>query len=89
MTKVPLSKYFKSLRSISFILVLTFIFQIFFHPEGDFINSYEMNLTYINLGIVIIVLTLWIFLSKYIKYFKNISLLLIVFSIDMFILFSF
>lgn len=81
MTKVPLTKYFKSLRSISFILVLTFIFQILFHPEGDYINSYELNLTLINLGIIIIVLTLWIFLSKYIKYFKNVCLLLIVFGL--------
>lgn len=77
-TKVPINKFFKSFKSMSFILILTFIFQIVFHKEGTLINSFELNLTWLNLVIIILVLIIWVFFSKYIKYFKNILLILVV-----------
>ena len=77
-TKVPMNKFLKSIKTMTFILVLTFIFQIIFHPKGELIKSLDFYLSYLNLGIIIVSVTLWIFFSKYIKYFRSICMILLV-----------
>ena len=77
-TKVPMTKFLKSIKAMTFILILTFIFQIIFHPKGELIKSLDFYLSYLNLGIIIVSVTLWIFFSKYIKYFRSICMILLV-----------
>ena len=77
-TKVPMTKFLKSIKAMTFILILTFIFQIIFHPKGELIKSLDFYLSYLNLGIIIVSITLWIFFSKYIKYFRSICMILLV-----------
>ena len=77
-TKVPMTKFLKSIKAMTFILILTFIFQIIFHPKGEVIKSLDFYLSYLNLGIIIVSITLWIFFSKYIKYFRSICMILLV-----------
>ena len=77
-TKVPITKFLKSIKAMTFILILTFIFQIIFHPKGELIKSLDFYLSYLNLGIIIVSITLWIFFSKYIKYFSSICMILLV-----------
>lgn len=77
-TKVPMNKFLKSIKTMTFILILTFVFQIIFHPKGELIKSLDFYLSYLNLGIIIVSVTLWIFFSKYIKYFRSICMILLV-----------
>ena len=77
-TKVPMNKFLKSIKTMTFILVLTFIFQIIFHPKGELIKSLDFYLSYLNLGIIIVSVTLWIFFSKYIKNFRSVCMILLV-----------
>lgn len=77
-TKVPMNKFLKSIKTMTFILILTFAFQIIFHPKGELITSVDFYLSYLNLGIIIVSVTLWIFFSKYIKYFRSICMILLV-----------
>lgn len=69
-TKTPINKFFKSIRMTSYILIFTFIIQILVKKEGTLIGAYEFDLNILNLGIILTVLVLWIFFSKYIKRFK-------------------
>ena len=69
-TKTPINRFFKSIRMMSYILIFTFIFQNVFAEPGQLLHSFNFNLTVLNLLIIIVALTLWFFLSKYIKYFK-------------------
>ncbi|MBQ2891566.1 MAG: energy-coupling factor transporter transmembrane protein EcfT [Bacilli bacterium] len=65
LTKVPLNKYLKSLKQIVFLLVFAFSFQMFFRNEGTVIFSYNLNFTWINITISIILLILYILFNKY------------------------
>jgi energy-coupling factor transport system permease protein len=83
-TKTPINRFFKSIRMMSYILIFTFIFQNVFAVPGELLYSFDFNLTVINLLIILVVLTLWFFFSKYIKYFK--PTLFIVLLISLFVL---
>lgn len=83
-TKAPISKVFRSLRSMAYIMIFTFIMQVLSIKTGVIYGNPEFNLTILNLGIILIVFTLWILFSKYIKAFK--ALVLIAVILSMFVL---
>ena len=68
LTKVPLNKYLKSLKQIVFLLVFAFSFQMFFRNEGTVIFSYNLNFTWINITISIILFILYILFNKYLPF---------------------
>ena len=68
LTKVPLKKYLKSLKQIVFLLVFAFSFQMFFRNEGTVIFSYNLNFTWINITISIILFILYILFNKYLPF---------------------
>lgn len=68
LTKVPLNKYLKSLKHIVFLLVFAFSFQMFFRNEGTVIFSYNLNFTWINITISIILFILYILFNKYLPF---------------------
>lgn len=69
-TKIPMQKFFKSIRMMSYIMIFTFIVQLFTKTGGDLIGEYNLTLNVASLSIIIVTLLLWIFFSKYIKFFK-------------------
>ena len=70
LTKVPFSKFLKSIRSMSYIMIFTFIMQVLMVKGGEVYGNPDFHLTIINLIIIIGVLVLWFMVSKYIKVFK-------------------
>ena len=71
-TKTPIHKFFKSISTMSFIMIFTFIMQILtYQNDASYICTLDFNLTVLNLIVIVISLVLWIMFSKYIKYFKT------------------
>lgn len=72
LTKAPVAKFFRSLRAMSYIMIFTFIIQVLTNQKIDdvIVAKPLFNLTYMNLGIILVVLILWVLFSKYIKFFK-------------------
>lgn len=90
-TKTPINKFFKSIKMMSFIILFTFILQILTESESKVLVSLDFNLTIMNLCIIVGVLVLWIFVSKYIKVLKMtifIILLVSLFVLQYFVNFS-
>ena len=84
-TKTPIHKFFKSISTMSFIMIFTFIMQILtYQSDASYICTLDFNLTVLNLIVIVISLVLWIMFSKYIKYFK--TTLFIVLLIALFLL---
>jgi energy-coupling factor transport system permease protein len=80
-TKTPINKFFKSIRMTAYILIFTFIIQLIVNKEGNLIASYNFDLNVLNLGIIVVSLILWIFLSKYIKKFRITLFILLIISL--------
>lgn len=77
-SKIPFAKFLNSIKMMTFVLALTFILQIIFRKEGELLKSFEFNLTYLAIGVIVITLVLWLIFSKYVKYFKTTLLIVIV-----------
>lgn len=82
-SKVPLLKFLSSFKMMAMLLIFTLFFQVVFNQTGErILFSLNFNMTYLNLGISIIVLILYFILQKFIHKGK-----LIVFLLTLFILF--
>ena len=64
-----------------YIFIFTFIIQILVNKDGNVLASDDFDLNILNLGVIVTVLVLWIFLSKYIKKFKITLFILIILSL--------
>ena len=80
-TNVPFSKFLRSIKSMTYIMIFTFVMQILTVKGGEVYGNPEFHLTVLNLFIIVGVLFLWIFIQKYIKAFKIIILLGLVVAI--------
>ncbi|MFA7367669.1 MAG: energy-coupling factor transporter transmembrane component T [Bacilli bacterium] len=80
LSKVPLKKFFNSFKMMTFILMFTMFFQIVFTKSGQVIESFNFNMTLLSLGISIVLLVLYFLFVKYIKKFKIIVFLIVVFA---------
>ena len=79
-TKTPFNKFLKSINMMTYILIFTFIMQILTIHKGEVLADYNFTLTFLNLGIIILVLALWFILSKYVKSFKLPIFIMLVFG---------
>ena len=88
LTKVPINKFFKSIRMMSYIMIFTFIMQLLVNQTGNQIADLNFNLTILNLIIILLVLLMWLVFNKYIKAFKVtifIALLISLFVLQYFV----
>ena len=74
-TNVPFSKFLRSIRSMTYIMIFTFVMQILTVKGGKVYGNPAFHLTILSLVIIVGVLVLWIFIQKYIKAFKMIIFL--------------
>lgn len=81
LTKVPLTRYFKSIRQILVLLIVTFVLQSLFNKSDNILYSYDLNITTVNLVIVISVFLLFLLLFKYLRFRILIFLVLLIGSI--------
>ena len=83
-TKISPLKFLKSFRMIAMLLIFTAFFQIAFNTTGDIIQikghelKCDFTLTWINLGISILLLVLYFLSGKFIKSFRILGFLVIV-----------
>ena len=76
LTKVQLSKFMRSLKSILFLLVFAFVFQVFFRNEGTILYTHYFKFTWTNIAIALLISVLYILFRKRLP-FKFICFLLI------------
>ena len=85
-SKIPITKFLKSLRMIAMLLIFTAFFQIAFNRTGEIISikghllSQEFTLTWLNLGLGILILVLYFLSGKIIRRFR-IGLFIIVLTL--------
>lgn len=77
-TKTPISKFFKSINAMSFIIIYTYIMQLLTNHDGVLLFEGTFNLTVFNIIMIVVILSLYILLSKYMKSFKLLTLILLV-----------
>ncbi len=76
-SKIPFTKFLKSIQMMSFILLFTFFCQILFRKTGNLLITFDFQLNIINLAISIVLLVLYFLSKKIIKKFR-ITLFLVV-----------
>ena len=76
-TRIPFTKFLKSLKMITFLLLFMFIFQVLFRRTGELLFTLDFTLTIWNLITIIILLVLYFLLGKVFKKFRFVQLLLI------------
>lgn len=79
LSKIPLKKFFNSFKMMTFILMFTVFFQIVFTTSGEPLETFNFDMTILSLIISVVLLLLYFFLIKYIKKFKVLIFLLVVF----------
>lgn len=75
LTKVPIKKFLKSIKFVTYLLVFSFVFQVIFNRNGELLYTLNHNLTITNI-IVCALIVILLFLFK-----KKIPLFFIVFLI--------
>lgn len=83
LSKVPIKKFLKSIKFVTYLLVFSFVFQVIFNKEGELLFTLNHQLTMINVGICLMVL-IGLFLLR-----KKIPLFFIVFLIVLVLGFKF
>ena len=82
-TKIPITKFLKSLKMIAMLLIFTAFFQIAFNRTGEIVKigdtllTCDFTLTWLNLGLGILLLALYFLSGKIIRRFR-IALFLVV-----------
>ena len=76
-TKTPIYKFFKSIRAMSFIMLFTFLMQIFTDQSKPTLCTFDFKLTVLSLCVIVVTLVLWVLFSRYIKMFKTTILFII------------
>ena len=83
-TKIPLHKFLRSFKMIAMLLIFTAFFQIVFNTYGEIVKvngydlTYTFTLTYLNLGIGILLIVLYFLLGKIFRKFRLIQFLILV-----------
>lgn len=79
-TRIPLSKFFSSLRMMTMLLIFTVGFQIVFNRQGQLLREYYFTIDPINIIIILFILILYYFIKKQLK-FKTTLLFLVIFLV--------
>lgn len=83
LSKVPVMKFLKSIKFVTYLLVFSFVFQVIFNNDGELLLTLNHNLTFVNIGICLLVV-IGLFLIR-----KKIPLFFIVFLIVLVLGFKF
>jgi len=76
-SKIPFIKFLASLKMMSMILFFTIFFQILYNRGSKLLYTFEFTLTWINLGIGILLLIIYVFMGRFLKKFRFLQFLLI------------
>jgi energy-coupling factor transport system permease protein len=66
--KVSVIKVIRGLKPIMILLIFTFVFQILLNTSGDRLVNENLNITFVNLILVIVLFVIWRFLAKFKKF---------------------
>ena len=77
-SKIPFIKFLQSFRMIAMLLVFTLFFQVMFNQTGDALTQFDFSLTWLNLGVIVLLIVLYILLGKVVQKFRVITFLLVV-----------
>ena len=77
-SKVPITKYLNSIKTISTLLIFTFAFQVLFNHSGKEIYAFNFHLTYINLSVGIAMLVIFILVRRLLPKFRLLQFLIVV-----------
>ena len=77
-SKVPISKYLKSIKTIFSLLVFTFVFQILFNHAGEELYALSFHLTYINLAVGILMLIVYFLVRRLLPKFRFLQFLIVI-----------
>lgn len=66
--RISIVRVFKGLRPIMFLLTFTFMFQILFVRTGDLIEEFHLNISYINILMVIVFYLVYRFTKRWIPF---------------------
>lgn len=80
-SKISLFKYLKSLKYVAFIMIFSFLLQLFSINTGDVIKQFNISLSIVNLLIVILLIVLFILFRRYIPFKMVVLLALIIASL--------
>lgn len=75
LSRVPIKKFLKSIKLVTYLLVFSFVFQVLFNKEGELLLTINHQLTIANLTIAVVIL-IGLFLIR-----KKIPLFFLVFLI--------
>lgn len=76
-SRVPIIKYLNSIKTITTLLIFTFVFQILFNKTGNELYTLNFTLTYVNLSIGILGLIIFVFMRRLLPKFRLLQLLAI------------
>lgn len=75
LSRVPIKKFLKSIKFVTYLLVFSFVFQVLFNKEGELLLTINHQLTIVNITIAVVIL-IGLFLIR-----KKIPLFFLVFLI--------
>lgn len=78
LTKVPIKKFLKSIKFVTYLLVFSFVFQVIFNRDGELLYTLNHNLTIANIAICLVVLILLFCFKKKIPLFFIVFLIVLV-----------
>lgn len=78
LTKVPIKKFLKSIKFVTYLLVFSFVFQVIFNRGGELLYTLNHNLTIVNIAICLVVLILLFCFKKKIPLFFIVFLIVLV-----------
>lgn len=78
LSKVPIAKFLKSIKFVTYLLVFSFVFQVIFNKEGELLFTLNHQLTIVNVSICLIVLIGLFLLRKKISMFFMVFVLVLV-----------
>ena len=78
LTRVPIKKFLKSIKFVTYLLVFSFVFQVIFNHDGELLYSLKHNLTIVNISICIAAISLLICFKKKIPLFFIVFLITLV-----------
>lgn len=67
-SKLPIMAVLKGLQPILFIGIFTFVLQIIYNPKGNLLYTFNLHFSWISISVAILIVLLWFFTSKLIKY---------------------
>jgi energy-coupling factor transport system permease protein len=76
-SKVPITKFLKSVKIMATLLIFTMLFQVLFNTQGKILASYSFDMKIINIAIIVGLLIFFILIGKLTKKFRMLQFLII------------